>query len=87
MAAFVPCGIHGLYVVPGEWGTGVAPRLHDAAVEAVRGLGCTEVRLWVLEENARARRFYERSGWRPNSDTRIVPYPPHPLGVGYSLTL
>jgi GNAT superfamily N-acetyltransferase len=73
--------------VPGEWGSGVAATLHDAAVEGLRALGCTEARLWVLEENARARRFYERRGWRPNAETRVVPYPPHPLDVGYSLAL
>jgi GNAT superfamily N-acetyltransferase len=87
VAAIVPCWLHGFYVVPGEWGTGLAPRLHDAAVEHLRSRGCDEARLWVLEANARARRFYERHGWRPNGDTRIVPYPPHPLDVGYSLTL
>lgn len=46
--------------------------------------GCAEARLWTLEENHRARRFYEKRGWRPNGETRVVPFPPNPLDVGYS---
>jgi hypothetical protein len=38
-------------------------------------------------ENARARRFYEKRGWRLNGNERVVPFPPHPLDVGYSIDL
>jgi GNAT superfamily N-acetyltransferase len=76
------CWLHGLYVLPEHWGTGVADELHAAALAEQRD--CAELRLWVLEANARARRFYERHGWRPNGETRVVPYPPHPLDVGYT---
>jgi RimJ/RimL family protein N-acetyltransferase len=70
--------LHGFYVLPEWWGTGVAEELHAAAVEAgVR-------RLWCLEDNHRARRFYEKHGWRENGETQAVAYPPHPLDVGYS---
>jgi GNAT superfamily N-acetyltransferase len=70
--------LHGFYVLPGYWGTGVADELHEAAVE----LGAA--RLWCLAENHRARRFYESHGWRLNGETRVVEFPPHPLDVGYS---
>ena len=70
--------LHGFYVLPGWWGSGVADELHEAAVE----LGVT--RLWCLEENHRARRFYEKNSWLLNGETRVVEYPPHPLDVGYS---
>jgi putative acetyltransferase len=76
------CWLHGFYVRPEHWGTGVARCLHDAALAALAD--CPEVKLWVLEENHRARRFYEREGWRANGETRVVPYPPNPLDVGYS---
>lgn len=79
--------LHGLYVVPAEWGLGAASLLHDRAVVDLAAEGREEARLWVLEENGRARRFYERLGWVGNSDTRVVPFPPHPLDVGYSLSL
>jgi diamine N-acetyltransferase len=77
------CWLHGFYVVPGCWGSGVADELHDAAVALLAD--CAELRLWVLDENRRARRFYERHGWRANGETRVVEYPPYPLDAGYSL--
>jgi putative acetyltransferase len=87
-AAFVSADwLEGLYVVPEQWGSGLAGSLHDRALEAVRELGSTRCHLWVLEENLRARRFYERRGWRENGETRVVEYPPNPLDVGYSLDL
>jgi RimJ/RimL family protein N-acetyltransferase len=76
------CWLHGFYVRPDHWGTGVANELHDAALAALSD--CAEVKLWVLEENRRARRFYEKNGWRENGETRVVPYPPNPLDVGYT---
>jgi RimJ/RimL family protein N-acetyltransferase len=83
MAAFEHCWLGGLYVVPEEWGRGVAGELHDAALAAMPD--CAELRLWALEGNDRARRFYERRGWRLNGETRVVPYPPNPIDVGYLL--
>lgn len=77
--------LEGLYVIPERWGTGLADELHDRALEVVRDLGSRRCQLWVLEDNARARRFYERRGWRENGETRVVEYPPNPLDVGYSL--
>ncbi len=87
VAAVRPGWLDGLYVVPKAWGTGVAGALHDAAIVHLRSLGGPEARLWVLEDNARARRFYERRGWALNGTTRVVPYPPNPLDVGYTIRL
>lgn len=77
--------LEGLYVVPERWGTGLADALHDRALDEVRKLGSASCRLWVLEDNTRARRFYERRGWRENGESRVVEFPPNPLDVGYSL--
>jgi putative acetyltransferase len=77
--------LEGLYVVPERWGTGLADELHDRALDEVQGLGSASCRLWVLEDNHRARRFYERRGWRENGETRVVEFPPNPLDIGYSL--
>jgi diamine N-acetyltransferase len=82
-----PDWLEGLYVVPEEWGSGVAVLLHDEAVRAARERGVEHLHLWVLEDNHRARRFYERRGWKPNERRRRVPYPPHPDDVGYTLEL
>jgi RimJ/RimL family protein N-acetyltransferase len=74
-------------VRPRAWGTGVAQALHAAALAALREQGATTASLWCLVENVRARRFYERQGWRLNGEERVVPFPPHPLDVGYSINL
>jgi RimJ/RimL family protein N-acetyltransferase len=82
VAGVQDCWLHGFYVRPEWWGSGVADELHEAALQAMPD--CGELKLWVLEGNQRARRFYEKRGWRLNGETRIVPYPPSPLDVGYS---
>jgi len=79
--------LNGLYVLPERWGSNVARSLHEAVVDAIRATGAASAHLWVLEANARARRFYERRGWRENGTTRVVPYPPNPIDVGYSRAL
>jgi putative acetyltransferase len=82
IAGISECWLHGFYVRPEWWGTGVADELHDAALAAMPD--CAELRLWTLTENHRARRFYEKRGWRLNGETRVVPFPPNPIDVGYS---
>ena len=59
-----------LYVVPEEWGSGVAAALHDRALAGMRELGAAEATLWVVEGNTRARRFYEREGWSADGETK-----------------
>jgi hypothetical protein len=44
-------------------------------------------KLWTLEENWEARRFYERRGWTLNRETRVVPFPPNPIDVQYEKEL
>jgi GNAT superfamily N-acetyltransferase len=70
VAVRVGSELQALYVVPESWGTGVANRLTDAALTSMREAGATEATLWVVEANARARRFYEREGWQPTGETR-----------------
>jgi GNAT superfamily N-acetyltransferase len=53
-----------LFVLRAWWGRGVAPLLHDAAVGEARDRGYREMRLYTPALHARARRFYERRGWR-----------------------
>ncbi len=53
-----------LFVRPSHWGTSVARELSAAIVAAAGERGFTEVRLFTPTAQARARRFYEREGWR-----------------------
>jgi RimJ/RimL family protein N-acetyltransferase len=52
--------IYAIYAHPDDWSTGLGRALLPAAVEAV---GAQQVVLWVLEDNPRARRFYELAGF------------------------
>ncbi len=79
--------LEAVYVSPEAWGTGLADVLHDAALAELRSRGVDRARLWVLEGNVRARRFYERRGWRADGTSRVVEFPPHPTDVGYALDL
>ncbi|HEY2949056.1 MAG TPA: GNAT family N-acetyltransferase [Micromonosporaceae bacterium] len=57
-----------IYVHPDHWGTGVGRALMETALAELATRGWTEIRLWVLEDNARARRFYERFGLLPDGE-------------------
>lgn len=57
-----------LYVDPEAWGTGVARDLLAGGVSWAAHRGHREVRLRVVEDHRRARRFYEREGWREAAD-------------------
>ena len=52
-----------MYVLPGQHGTGVSTALMDASVAFAEGRGYAGVWLGVNQHNARAQRFYEKSGF------------------------
>jgi GNAT superfamily N-acetyltransferase len=54
-----------LFVDREWWGSGVGAELLDAAVGEGRERGFESMRLFTPRDHARARRFYEREGWRP----------------------
>jgi GNAT superfamily N-acetyltransferase len=60
-----PGELYAIYVDPDAWSTGAGRAL---MVEAERRLAARydTALLWVLEDNPRARRFYERAGWAPD---------------------
>ncbi len=76
-----------LYVLPSHQGRGIGSALHDLALERLRARGVSRARLWTLEQNHSGRRFYERRGWQLTSETRVVPFPPHPVDVQYERPL
>jgi len=76
-----------LYVLPDQQRTGMGSALHDFALERLAARGCHTAKLWTLEENWSARRFYERRGWTLTEETRVVPFPPNPIDVQYAKAL
>jgi len=83
------CGeLLALYVDPERIGTGVGRLLIAAARERLRRVGIAEALLWVLDGNVRARRFYERDGWRFDGARRTSTYSNVPVQqVRYRRTL
>lgn len=55
--------IGAIYLLPEHWGGGLGRLLLDRAEQRLGELGCAEVRLWVLQDNTRAQRFYRSAGW------------------------
>ncbi len=56
--------VSALYVLPEFAGRGAGRSLLARAVHDLAEQGFTRASLWVLDSNARARRFYEIAGWR-----------------------
>lgn len=52
-----------LYLLPESMGKGYGKALLAAAVKRLAEQGFQDALLWVLEENRRARHFYERAGF------------------------
>jgi GNAT superfamily N-acetyltransferase len=57
--------LYAIYVEPEAWSTGAGRALIEIA-EARLLEQYDEATLWVLDDNPRARRFYERAGWAPD---------------------
>lgn len=55
-----------IYLAPGAWGKGYGRALMAAALQRLAQAGYQQVTLWVLDSNARARRFYEAAGFEPD---------------------
>lgn len=55
-----------LYTLPEVWGTGIGKQLMLATLATLKQADYPQAALWVLEDNERARRFYEAAGWRPD---------------------
>jgi RimJ/RimL family protein N-acetyltransferase len=60
-----------IYLAPDSWGQGLGRELMAAALARLTRLGYDEVTLWVLDTNARARRFYEAAGFRPDGTLKV----------------
>jgi GNAT superfamily N-acetyltransferase len=61
-----------IYVHPDHWGTGVGRALIEAGEAELRRLGHQNGILWVLDDNPRARRFYELAGWSLDGSARDI---------------
>ena len=63
--------VFALYVLPEYFGKSVGRCLMEAALEQLKEY--PEVRLWVLKENKRAIRFYQKCGFCPDGEEIYSP--------------
>ncbi|MBO4868267.1 MAG: GNAT family N-acetyltransferase [Clostridia bacterium] len=56
--------VYAIYVLQQYWGKGVGHMLMQAALDMIKEYPAVAV--WVLKDNARAIRFYEKLGFRPD---------------------
>jgi GNAT superfamily N-acetyltransferase len=68
--------LYALYVRPAWWSTGTGRALMERVLARTSGAGYLSITLWVLRDNRRARRFYERAGFAPDGATNVL----HRLG-------
>jgi len=60
------------YVLPGRWSSGAGRALLERSLALVAEAGYAEISLWVIEGNARGRRFYERSGFAGTGESAVL---------------
>ncbi|MFJ6612403.1 GNAT family N-acetyltransferase [Streptomyces sp. NPDC091289] len=60
------CELYAIYVLPEHIGTGTGRALLAELTDRAAAVGFPHMALWVLRDNAAARRFYERAGFRPD---------------------
>ena len=64
--------LYALYVRPAWWSTGTGRALMDRVLARSVAAGYSSLTLWVLRDNRRARRFYERAGFAPDGATNVL---------------
>lgn len=67
--------VYAFYLRPAAWGSGAAAPLLARCHDSLRDAGFDEAVLWVLRDNPRARRFYERAGWSPTGESSLFEEP------------
>ncbi len=65
--------LRNLFVDREHWGSGLAATLLHASTAEARARGFSTMRLFTPAGQARARRFYEREGWRAVGEEFEVP--------------
>jgi diamine N-acetyltransferase len=71
----------------GSWGSGLAVAAHAEVLDHWKAKGYQRGWLRVLEQNLRARRFYERRGWQPTGDRERSGFAPFPVLLRYERNL
>ena len=68
-----------LYLLPEYFGKGCGKALMEFDIRTLGEAGFDKLYLWALEENGRARAFYERCGFRHDGGTKVCDIGGKPL--------
>ncbi len=61
-----------IYILPSYWRKGIGTELMNWGINEIRSKGFKKAELWVLEDNKRARLFYEKYGFKHDGKVRII---------------
>lgn len=76
--------VYTVYVDPDAWRQGIGTALMTAIAEFWAPTDIRELTLWVFEDNAESRAFYESLGWRPDGARQIDDFGgAHPVELRY----
>jgi len=64
--------LYAIYVLPRYWSAGAGLALMTEVLHRTTADGYGTLSLWVLERNARARRFYERAGFGLTGHSQVL---------------
>lgn len=64
--------IYALYFHPDYWGTAAPHEGIQFCMERLKQLGFTAITIWVLKDNLRARKFYEKHGFTLDGEEREI---------------
>ena len=79
--------IIGFYLTEEFWGKGYGRKMMNYAVDELKNMGYNEAILWVLEDNGRARRFYEKCGFVFDGSKKEIEIGKVLIEIRYSLIL
>ncbi|MGI5898324.1 MAG: GNAT family N-acetyltransferase [Christensenellales bacterium] len=66
--------ITSIYLLPSAWGSGAGKALLDFMVLQLKKQGFKNIHLWMLSDNKRAARFYEKCGSSPTGGRRDISF-------------
>lgn len=66
------CEIWGIYLHPDYWNQGIGKELINWGVKELYKRGYDKATLWVLEDNIRARKFYEKMGFCHDGTVKVL---------------
>ena len=66
--------ITSIYFLEKAWSKGYSKQLLDFMIQNLKNMGCQKTHIWVLKDNIRAQRFYEKSGFKRSGKEKPITF-------------